>query len=64
MIAYPAGAGTPWQIINVPSRVFLAALRLALLAERFPALRLAVWPEIIETNNVVALRRARATRRR
>jgi hypothetical protein len=64
MIAYPAGAGTPWQIINVSSRDVLAALRVALLAERLPVLRLAVWPEIIETNNIATLSRERATRRR
>jgi hypothetical protein len=63
MMAYPVGAGTPWQIINVPSRDVLAARPRALLTGRLPVFRLVVWAEMIETNNIVTLRR-RTTRSR
>jgi hypothetical protein len=64
MMAYPSGTGTPWQTINVPSRDVLAARPLALLVERLPVLRLVVCEELIETNNIVTLRRERTTRSR
>jgi len=64
MMAYSAGTGTPWQIINVPLADVLAARVRAALAGRFPAFRPVVWAEAIETNNNVTLRRERTTRSR